>query len=81
MARRRGYTGLDGVAPLTDDWLEPGWARVMIGVDGELGGVVLMADRLREDAGELTDALRSAGVEHIALVTGDQAAVGEAVGR
>ena len=79
--RRRGYTGLDGVAPLTDDWLEPGWARVMIGVDGELGGVVLMADRLREDAGELTDALRSAGVEHIALVTGDQAAVGEAVGR
>ncbi len=79
--RRRGYSGLDGVGDLTGDWLEPGWARVMIGVDGALGGVVLMGDRLREDAGELTAALRSAGVEHIALLTGDQAAVGEAVGR
>jgi heavy metal translocating P-type ATPase len=79
--RRRGYAGLEGVAPLLDERLEPGWARVMVGVDGELGGVVLMADRLREDAGELTEALRRAGVGHIALVTGDQAAVAEAVGR
>ena len=78
--RRRGYSGIDGVAPLIDDWLEPGWARVVIGVDGGLGGVVLMADRLRGDAAELTKGLRGAGVEQVALVTGDQAAIGEAVG-
>ena len=44
-------------------------------------GAVLMADRLRDDAGDLTSSLRAAGIDHIALVTGDQRAVGEAVGR
>ena len=39
-----------------------------------------MADRLRDDARELTDALRIAGIEQVALVTGDQQAIGDAVG-
>lgn len=79
--RRRGYSGVRAAAPLFDEDVEPGWARVLIGVDGSLAGSVLMADRLREDAGELTSSLRAAGIDHIALVTGDQQAVGEAVGR
>ena len=79
--RRRGYTGAAGAAERFDDSAEPGWARVMVGVDGELAGAVLMADRLRADAGELIAALRGTGVERVVLVTGDQAAVGEAVGR
>lgn len=79
--RRRGYSGITSATPQFDGSVEPGWARVLIGVDGVLAGAVLMADRLREDAGELTAGLRDAGVEHIALVTGDQRAVGDAVGR
>ncbi len=39
-----------------------------------------MADRLRDDAGELTAALREAGVSRIVLVTGDASAVADAVG-
>ncbi len=78
---RRGYAGVGAGARLFEESDEPGLARVLIGVDGELAGAVLMADRLREDAGELAPALRAAGVERIALVTGDQEAVGEAVGR
>jgi len=79
--RRRGYSGVTTDSPLFDQKVEPGLARVLIGVDGSLAGEVLMADRLRADAGDLTGALREAGIEHIALVTGDQKTVGEAVGR
>ena len=79
--RQRGYAGVGAGARLFEESDEPGLARVLVGVDGDLAGAVLMADRLREDAGDLARALRAAGVERIALVTGDQEAVGEAVGR
>ena len=79
--RRRGYSGATTDTAVFAGAAEPGWARVLIGVDGRLAGAVLMADRLRDDARELTDALRVAGIEHVALVTGDQQAIGDAVGR
>jgi heavy metal translocating P-type ATPase len=76
---RRGYSDA-GAASLIDEEVKPGWARILVGVDGSLAGAVLMADRVRDDAAELTGALRAAGIERIGLVTGDQRAVGEAVG-
>jgi ATPase, P-type (transporting), HAD superfamily, subfamily IC/ATPase, P-type (transporting), HAD superfamily, subfamily IC/heavy metal translocating P-type ATPase len=79
--RKRGYSGAATAATLFDGEIDPGWARVLIGVDGALAGAVVMADRVREDAGELTSSLRAAGIDQIGLVTGDQKAVGEAVGR
>jgi P-type E1-E2 ATPase len=39
-----------------------------------------MADRPREDAGGLADALRRAGIRHVAMVTGDRGAVAEEIG-
>ena len=78
--RRRGYTGTEAAEHLLGDSAKPGWARVLVGVDGELAGAILMADHLRDDARELTSQLRNAGVEEVVLVTGDQRAVGEAVG-
>lgn len=78
--RQRGYSGTDAAERLLDGSAEPGWARVLVGVDGRLAGAVLMADHLRDDAGNLTKELRGAGVEEVVLVTGDQRAVGEAVG-
>ena len=79
--RQRGYSGVSDAAQLFEESDEPGLARVLIGVDGELGGAILMADRMRDDAGELTAALRSIGIKRVVLVTGDQRSVGEAVGR
>jgi heavy metal translocating P-type ATPase len=77
---RRGYSGTrDATGAFAGD-SEPGWARVLVGVDGTVAGVVLMADRIRADAGELTAELRRAGIEQIALVTGDRREVAEAVG-
>jgi P-type E1-E2 ATPase len=77
---RRGCSGTQAAVAAFDGDSEPGWARVLIGVDGVVAGVVLMADRVRDDAAELTAELRRVGIEHIALVTGDRQDVAEAVG-
>jgi heavy metal translocating P-type ATPase len=79
--RRQGYSGTESAGRLLDGSMEPGLARVLVGVDGGLAGAILMADHLRDDAGELTSELRGAGIDRVALVTGDQQAVGEAVGK
>ncbi|HTZ86815.1 MAG TPA: heavy metal translocating P-type ATPase [Solirubrobacteraceae bacterium] len=50
----------------------PGNAAVLVGVDGSLAGALLMADRLRPDAGELVSRLRELGVRHVALLSGDR---------
>jgi heavy metal translocating P-type ATPase len=71
---QRGYVGSageDGGA---------GRSRVLVGVDGRLVGAIVLADRLREDAGDLSAGLRRAGIRHVAMVTGDRADVAEHVG-
>ncbi len=56
-----------------------GKAKILVGVDGRLAGAVVMGDSLREDARDLVERLRSLGVRHIAVVTGDRAAIAEEV--
>jgi heavy metal translocating P-type ATPase len=58
-----------------------GRARVLVGIDGRLAGVLLMGDRLRDDARATLERLRAGGVREVALVTGDRRSVAEAVGR
>jgi heavy metal translocating P-type ATPase len=58
-----------------------GEARVMVGVDGRLGGIIVMADELRPDAGALMDRLRGEGIRHIAMLSGDRLSVTDRVGR
>jgi heavy metal translocating P-type ATPase len=57
-----------------------GEARVLLGVDGRLAGVVVMADELRPDAERLVERLRDAGIRHVALVSGDRASVARRAG-
>jgi heavy metal translocating P-type ATPase len=58
-----------------------GEAHVLVGVDGRLGGVVVMADELRPDAERIVEQLRAEGVRHVAMVSGDRRSVAERVGR
>jgi P-type E1-E2 ATPase len=58
-----------------------GRAIIAVAVDGKPAGTIEMADRVRDDADELVVALRAAGIDYVAMVTGDSAVVGEAVGR
>jgi cation transport ATPase len=58
-----------------------GEARVFVGVDGHLGGVIVMADELRPDTNTIVARLRSEGVRHVAMVSGDRRSVAEQIGR
>jgi heavy metal translocating P-type ATPase len=69
--------GLDPVLPAG---LDDGAAKVLVGIDGVPAGVALLDDRVREDARELVPRLRAAGIRHVAIVSGDKAAVAERIG-
>jgi heavy metal translocating P-type ATPase len=58
-----------------------GRAKVLVGVEGRLAGAIVMADHVRADAPQLVEGLRSAGIHHVAMATGDRAAVAEEIGR
>ncbi|HYM46272.1 MAG TPA: heavy metal translocating P-type ATPase [Solirubrobacteraceae bacterium] len=58
-----------------------GEAHVLVGIDGHLGGVMVMADELRPDADRIVQRLRAEGVRHVAMVSGDRRSVAERVGR
>ena len=54
---------------------------MLVGVDGRLVGAIVLADHLRADARGLVDGLRGGGIRHVAMATGDRAAVAEEIGR
>jgi P-type E1-E2 ATPase len=60
--------------------LEPGVAAVYVAVAGELAGVLLLSDPVREDAPETLELLREQGVTDIFMVTGDVESTARAVG-
>jgi heavy metal translocating P-type ATPase len=73
--------GLEPEGPRRDTGDSPGRATIAVAVDGRAVGAIVMGDRVREDAHRLIHDLRGAGIRHVAMVTGDGAAVGEEVGR
>ena len=69
----RGYDGIRARADAALDGGDgAGRAKILVGVDGELQGVIVMADHLRPGADRLAAELYDAGVEHVALVSGDR---------
>lgn len=58
-----------------------GEAHVLVGLDGQLAGMIVMADELRPDADRMVQRLRDEGVRHVAMVSGDRRSVAERVGR
>jgi heavy metal translocating P-type ATPase len=78
--RERGYPDPAGALDGVGDGAA-GRARVLVGVDGEAAGVLLMGDHLRDDARPAVDDLRASGIREVTLVTGDRRPVAEAVAR
>ena len=54
---------------------------MLVCVDGHVAGVIVMADELRPDADPIVKRLRSEGILHVAMVSGDRRSVAERVGR
>ncbi len=57
---------------------------IAVAIDGQLAGVILLEDPVRDDAREVVDSLRRGGIVRLVLASGDKAeitgAVGEAMG-
>jgi heavy metal translocating P-type ATPase len=79
--RARGYEVPDGAVARLDAENEAGSGKVLVGVEGRLAAAVILADHLRPDARGLVDGLREAGIRHVAMATGDRAAVADEIGR
>jgi heavy metal translocating P-type ATPase len=75
----RSWLREHGIEPPAADNLDGG-ARVLVAIDREAAGVALIADQLRTDADRLVPRLRATGIRHVALITGDKAAVADEVG-
>lgn len=58
---------------------EPGANRVVVAVDGEWAGTLVLADTLRAGTGHLLGALRGAGIDRIVIASGDRGEVVDAV--
>jgi heavy metal translocating P-type ATPase len=58
-----------------------GEAHVLVCLDGHVGGVIVMADEPRPDADRIVERLRSEGILHVAMVSGDRRSVAERIGR
>jgi heavy metal translocating P-type ATPase len=77
--RSRGYE-VDAVTTATGgDGDAAGLAKVLVGVDGRLAAVVVMADRLRDDARDLARQLRASGVVQVGMVTGDRRSIADQI--
>jgi heavy metal translocating P-type ATPase len=76
-----GYRGARDASTAVDGTPTLGQAKVLVAIDGELAGMIVMADHIRPDARGLGDRLRAVGVSHVALVSGDRTEIAEEVGR
>ena len=59
--------------------LAAGSVMAAVGIDGQLAGHLVMADRLREETQSMLSGLRGQGIERILLATGDRHEVAERV--
>jgi P-type E1-E2 ATPase len=54
---------------------------VLVAIDGQLAGTIVMADEPRPDAIDAVRRLRAEGVRQLAMVSGDRRSVAERIGR
>ncbi|MGM1017189.1 MAG: heavy metal translocating P-type ATPase [Actinomycetota bacterium] len=61
--------------------LSAGEAAAYVAIDGQFGGVLILADAPRPEAAEVVSWLRSHGIERITMLTGDARSTAESVGQ
>ncbi|AXH96970.1 heavy metal translocating P-type ATPase [Ornithinimicrobium avium] len=70
----------DRAAQTVQELAAAGRTPMVLARDGQVLGVVAVADKIRQDAPEMVRRLHAAGVKKVVMLTGDIAPVAEAVG-
>jgi heavy metal translocating P-type ATPase len=60
--------------------VHPAAMTVAVAIDGQLSGLIILADRVRSDAGSVLTAFRNAGVSRFVLASGDRQDIADGVG-
>lgn len=80
LLRVEGVTkGTELAAAAADDLATRGRTPMLVALDGQVIGLVAVADRIRQDAREMVGRLHKAGVSKVVMLTGDTHLVAEAV--
>jgi len=69
------------VHELLDQVVDSQHTAVMVGTEKQLEGIFAIADQVRPESAELVKNIRNFGVDHIAMLTGDNHRTGEAIGQ
>ena len=64
-----------------EDLAKAGRTVIAIGNDDHVCGLIAVADQVRPEAAAVVRSLREAGIDHIAMLTGDNRATAEAIAR
>ncbi len=78
--KERGQETLD-VHKRLDAMTRAGRTVVVVGTDSHLAGLIALADRVRPGAKDVLAALRTAGIEHVVMLTGDNRGTAEVIAR
>lgn len=83
VGNRRLFAKIGHPLDLLEDQLtaleQQGKTTMLVGTDKEILGIVAVADTLRADSGEALRSLRAAGVQTVAMLTGDNRQVAAAI--
>lgn len=71
LMQARNVEGLSEAEARCESFDGAAHAKVYVAVDDKLAGVLLLSDKLRDDARSMTDAIHALGIAQIAMVTGD----------
>ena len=77
LMRQRGF-GLNGLESRAKELSLDGKTPVFVAVDGEVSGIIALADELKPDAQEAVEALRRLGLE-VVMYTGDTQRTAQAI--
>lgn len=78
---RSGAIASDAVRVHHEDSQNLGMISVYLSRGNEIIGAVLFADKIRADASKFFENLRTNGIKHVMLLTGDKKAVAEKIGK
>jgi len=79
LMKERGFS-LDGLEEKTNQLFEEGKTVMFLGLNGQVVGIIALADTLKPDAKEAVQALHKMGVETV-MITGDNRRTAEAIAR
>ena len=78
---RPGFVAPEGLEGMVDGLQDEGCTVVLVERDGTLLGAIAVRDELRPEAADVLVSLRRLGIDHVAMLTGDNRRAAAAMGR